>query len=114
MDYESISKKRLMDLRVYGRAIGVKSASTLKKAELVQKIMDIQSGKEKPVYTKVGRKPLEIMQIKENEDSEKNVFNYPNTARFFEELKKAGIGIGSVQAMESLLNKFICAMKEFL
>ena len=52
MDYTKIN---LHLLRIYAREIGVRSPSTCTKAQLIKKIKDIESGKVKPFFNKVGR-----------------------------------------------------------
>jgi hypothetical protein len=56
MDKATLEKKRLMDLRVYGRAVGVKSPSSLRKEDLIDKIIAIESGKLQPTKITRGRK----------------------------------------------------------
>ena len=76
MDY---SKINLHLLRIYAREIGVKAPCACTKKELIKKIMDVESGKIKPCFNKVGRpvsKKLvcQIEQLKvENKDQEKSL-----------------------------------------
>ncbi|MBR2614673.1 MAG: Rho termination factor N-terminal domain-containing protein [Clostridia bacterium] len=52
---EELLQKPLYELRLIGREIGVKSPTSLTKKELVEKIIEIKKGKQKPVFSKKGR-----------------------------------------------------------
>jgi len=43
-DYDELNKLGVYDLRNYARIIGVKSPTTKKKAELIEKILQIHQG----------------------------------------------------------------------
>lgn len=45
----------IRDLREHGRTIGVKSPTTLKKVDLINEIVAIESGEKAPFYTNMGR-----------------------------------------------------------
>ena len=45
----------LYELRELGRGIGVKSPSSLRKKQLIEKILKIQKGEEKPTFSCRGR-----------------------------------------------------------
>ena len=50
--------KNVADLRCMGRAMGVKSPTTMSKQELIQSIWQIYCGELEPYYTNMGRPPL--------------------------------------------------------
>ena len=60
MDYKKDNLKQMSvyPLRKIGKDLGVKSPTSLKKNELIESILDIQSGKIKPVSSKHGRPSL--------------------------------------------------------
>ena len=59
---EQLDAMGIFELRTIARSVGVKSPTTAKKAELVQAILDIESGKVKPVNNsqRRGRPPKDI------------------------------------------------------
>ena len=48
-------KKRLCDLRDYAREIGVRAPTTYTKEQLIIKIQEVESGKQKPYFTKTAK-----------------------------------------------------------
>ena len=62
INYESLEKLGIFEVRNIAREVGIYSPTTLKKQELVEKIIDVISGKEKPYLktTKQGRPPKNI------------------------------------------------------
>ena len=56
--YKELQGKTIHAVRVIGKEIGVKSPSTLKKQELIDRILDIQSGKVMPKFSSSGRPRL--------------------------------------------------------
>ena len=57
---EELNKKSIYELRVLGRALGVKSVTTLKKDALIQTMIDIEKGIVEPMYSKRGRPALSV------------------------------------------------------
>ena len=55
IDYNQIA---LVELRNVAREKGIVRSTTMKKKELVEKLNDIDSGKEKPQYSTRGRPPM--------------------------------------------------------
>ena len=55
---EELTEFNLYSLRELGREIGVKAPTSLKKAELIENILNVQSGKTPPYVTKKGRPAL--------------------------------------------------------
>lgn len=55
---EQLNEYNLYSLRTLGRKTGVKAPSSLRKAELIENILDVQSGKILPHKTKRGRPAL--------------------------------------------------------
>ena len=52
---KELSKKSIHELRILGRSIGVKSVTTLKKEELIEQIISVDNGTQKPfLATKVA------------------------------------------------------------
>ena len=45
---KELSKKSIHELRILGRSIGVKSVTTLKKEELIEQIISVDNGTQKP------------------------------------------------------------------
>ncbi len=54
-DRESLEKTELHDLRKIGKKIGVRAPTRLKKADLVENILAVQSGKVQPYFSAIGR-----------------------------------------------------------
>ena len=57
MNKNELNQKSLYELRIIGRKIGVRSASMLRKGDLIQNILAIHNGDKQPVYNNRGRKP---------------------------------------------------------
>lgn len=55
---EYLNNLNLYHLRNIGKSIGVKSPTLANKSSLIQKILDVQSGKTAPYFTKKGRPSL--------------------------------------------------------
>lgn len=55
---EELTEFNLYSLRELGREIGVKAPTSLRKAELIENILNVQSGKTPPHVTKKGRPAL--------------------------------------------------------
>ena len=55
---EELNEFSLYSLRALGRKTGVKAPSSLRKKELIENILDVQSGKTPPHATKRGRPAL--------------------------------------------------------
>lgn len=62
---DELEKLGIYQLRMYARRVGVKLATTLKKADLIDAILQVVSGEKEPYVkkTKKGRPPKEILQI---------------------------------------------------
>ncbi len=66
---EELNEYDIYSLRDLGRSMGVKAPTSLKKADLIENILNIQKGKIKPYKTKRGRparpkKELSLEEIK--------------------------------------------------
>ncbi len=93
MDY---SRVNLHILRMRAREIGVKSLYSYKKADLIEKIKEIERGEVKPYFPKVGRPlsekiPYKFEEIKKAKNShEKRVLlSYIKRVReFLDDLEK--------------------------
>ena len=57
MTREELRLKPIYELRVVGRDVGVKSPTSCNKDTLIEKILAVVSGKEKPFFTQKGRPP---------------------------------------------------------
>lgn len=57
MNREELSLMSIHELRVLGRNLGVKNTTSKKKSILIDKILDISSGKELPCFSQLGRPP---------------------------------------------------------
>lgn len=87
-DLSKVENARIHELRDFARKIGVSSPTTLKKEELIEKIMGIVDGEDKPSYNikKQGRPPktqdeldfvsLLIPSKDEFEDTKDDLYNY--------------------------------------
>lgn len=82
---EELEKMGIYQLRVYARQVGVKLATTLRKADLVDAVLKIMSG-EKERYiktTKKGRPPKEILNINTTSLSQSEpLFVVPNSYEY--------------------------------
>lgn len=58
MTENELNKKPLYELRRIGRQIGVKASSSLKKSVLIERIIDVESGKIPPTFSSRGRPTL--------------------------------------------------------
>lgn len=72
---EQLEGMHLHDLRAIGRNIGVKSPTSKTKTELINKILAVFKGEEKPYFTKVGRKVLTNEEISFMEREQKQIDN---------------------------------------
>ena len=64
MNKEFLEKQSIHYLRTYARQIGVKS-TTYRKADLIEQILNVLNGKTKPLFSCVGRRPLNYNEIEE-------------------------------------------------
>ena len=58
MEKEELYGKTVVELRVLGRQMGVKSPTTMLKKELINSIWQIYSGELEPYRTNMGRPPI--------------------------------------------------------
>lgn len=119
MELEALEKKRLTDLRVYGRTVGVKSASSLKKAELIRNIGEILTGKTKPVFTKVGRKPMEFLDLAEasgykKREKEGMALKFPEAIRFVNAVKALNITQEELRTFEKISRLLLTTLRELI
>jgi len=61
MDRETLKRKRVVDLRTFARSVGVKSATTFRKSDLINQIIKALSGEIEPSISNRGRKPKIIL-----------------------------------------------------
>ena len=52
--------KSIVELRVIGRSLGVKAPTQLTKSELIEKIIALENGEEKPYFSRKGRPHYKI------------------------------------------------------
>ena len=64
---QDLERKNIYSLRVIGREIGVRAPSALKKQNLIENILSVQSGKIVPHFAKSGRPSMDIEQIERKE-----------------------------------------------
>lgn len=119
MDLDSLEKKRLTDLRIYGRSIGVKCASALKKAELIQGIKDVLTGAVKPEFAKSGRRPMEFFDLMEaagEREKDKNgvSLKFPQAVRFANAVNAMQITQEELRAFEKVTDLFIKTLRELI
>ena len=62
---ENLEEYGLSDLRLIGRAIGVKAPSAMFKSDLIQAILDVQSGRVTPFFSSRGRPALSKREIEQ-------------------------------------------------
>lgn len=64
MNYNKLDQLSIYELRNYARSVGVYNPTVLKKNDLIQAIIDVETGKVKPhIKPKQGRPPKEIGQL---------------------------------------------------
>lgn len=68
---EQLKCMHLHDIRTIGRNIGVKSPTSKTKTELIDKILAVQNGKEKPCFSRVGRRAFVNDNLIDNSNSNK-------------------------------------------
>ena len=80
MTKEELQKMSLYQLRILGRELGVKGVTKHVKAVLIEKILEVYSGKVEPTFTKRGRPPFKVQLFVDNIDE------YFNKMRKLEEI----------------------------
>lgn len=70
MDFESLKKKKLTELREIGKSIGIRSIQTYKKLELIEKILELssESSSEKDVKTESPSRSFRLSSTKNTKD----------------------------------------------
>ncbi|MBR3804196.1 MAG: Rho termination factor N-terminal domain-containing protein [Clostridia bacterium] len=75
MRRNELEKTSFAQLKVYARAIGVKSPTIFKKSELIDMIIKVENGEILPIFSNRGRKPYlsELTAHKSNNEYEYKV-----------------------------------------
>ena len=77
-------KKRLCDLRDYAREIGVRAPTTYTKEQLIIKIQEVESGKQKPYFTKTAK----VRKKKKEREREITLYVVERVKSLLEEIEK--------------------------
>ena len=92
-ELESLEKKKLPELKILAKMIGVKRVTGIKKQELIDNIREVSSSKPKGITVKLRPKserppiPKEVIPTKEKENKRRKVAKKPKAAEKKEESK---------------------------